>query len=221
MNTTHKLHIFDMDGTILDSMPMWSTIASDYLDSYDIPHDDDVNKLIEAYTLENAAKYFIELGLDKTVDEIIKDIYDFSFNKYKNEILAKPDMTELLKKLHETGETIILLSASPVQCAVAAFKRLNILEYFDKLFSCQDFETDKTVPETFINVAASLGFKPEDVIVYEDALYSIRSAKAAGCKTVAIYDDFARNEWDEILRTADEIFITPDMHKNITKLQII
>lgn len=221
MNPTHKLHIFDMDGTILDSMPMWSTIASDYLDSYDIPHDDDVNKLIEAYTLENAAKYFIELGLDKTVDEIIKDIYDFSFNKYKNEILAKPDMTELLKKLHETGETIILLSASPVQCAVAAFKRLNILEYFDKLFSCQDFETDKTVPETFINVAASLGFKPEDVIVYEDALYSIRSAKAAGCKTVAIYDDFARNEWDEILRTADEIFITPDMHKNITKLQII
>ena len=212
MNTIHKLHIFDMDGTILDSMPMWSTIASDYLDSYDIPHDDDVNKLIEAYTLENAAKYFIELGLDKTVDEIIKDIYDFSFNKYKNEILAKPDMTELLKKLHETGETIILLSASPVQCAVAAFKRLNILEYFDKLFSCQDFETDKTVPETFINVAASLGFKPEDAIVYEDALYSIRSAKAAGCKTVAIYDDFARNEWDEILRTADEIFITPDMH---------
>lgn len=218
MNTTHKLHIFDMDGTILDSMPMWSTIASDYLDSYDIPHDDDVNKLIEAYTLENAAKYFIELGLDKTIDDIIKDIYDFSFNKYKNEIPAKSDMAELLKKLHETGETIILLSASPVQCAVAAFKRLNILEYFDKLFSCQDFETDKTVPETFINVAASLGFKPEDAIVYEDALYSIRSAKAAGCKTVAIYDDFARNEWDEILKTADEIFITPDKHKNITKM---
>ena len=213
MNTTHKLHIFDMDGTILDSMPMWSTIASDYLDSYDIPHDDNVNKLIEAYTLENAAKYFIELGLDKTVDEIIKDIYDFSLNKYKNEIPAKPDMAELLKKLHETGETIILLSASPVQCAVAAFKRLNILEYFDKLFSCQDFDTDKTVPETFINVAASLGFKPEDAIVYEDALYSIRSAKAAGCKTVAIYDDFARNEWDEILKTADEIFIAPDKHK--------
>ena len=218
MNPTHKLHIFDMDGTILDSMPMWSTIASDYLDSYDIPHDDDVNKLIEAYTLENAAKYFIELGLNKTIDDIIKDIYDFSFNKYKTAISAKPDLAELLKKIHETGETIILLSASPVQCAVAAFKRLNILEYFDKLFSCQDFETDKTVPETFINVAASLGFKPEDAIVYEDALYSIRSAKAAGCKTVAIYDDFARNEWDEILKTADEIFITPDTHKNITKM---
>lgn len=168
--------------------------------------------------MKNAAKYFIELGLDKAIDDIIKDIYDFSFNKYKNEIPAKPDMAELLKKLHETGETIILLSASPVQCAVAAFKRLNILEYFDKLFSCQDFETDKTVPETFINVAASLGFKPEDAIVYEDALYSIRSAKAAGCKTVAIYDDFARNEWDEILKTADEIFITPDKHKNITKM---
>ena len=169
----NKLHIFDMDGTILDSMPMWATIASDYLESYGIPHDDDVNKLIEAYTLENAAKYFIELGLDKTVDEIIKEIYDFSFNKYKNEIPTKPGMTELLKKLHENGETIILLSASPVQCAEAAFKRLNILEYFDKLFSCQDFETDKTVPETFVNVAASLGFKPEDTIVYEDALYSI------------------------------------------------
>lgn len=54
-------------------------IASDYLDSYDIPHDDDVNKLIEAYTLENAAKYFIELGLDKAIDDIIKDIYEFFF----------------------------------------------------------------------------------------------------------------------------------------------
>ena len=209
MNTTHKLHIFDMDGTILDSMPMWATIASDYLESYDIPHDDDVNKLIEAYTLENAAKYFIELGLDKTVGVIIKEIYDFSFNKYKNEIPAKPGMTELLKKLHENGETIILLSASPVQCAEAAFKRLNILEYFDKLFSCQDFETDKTVPETFVNVASSLGFKPENTIVYEDALYSILSAKKAGCKTVAIYDDFAKNEWDEILKNTDEILIKP------------
>ncbi len=207
MNTTHKLHIFDMDGTILDSMPMWSTIASDYLESYNIPHDDDVNKLIESYTLENAAKYFIELGLDKTVDEIIKDIYDFSFNKYKNEIPAKPGMTELIKKLYENGDTICLLSASPVQCAEAAFERLSILKYFDKLLSCQDLETDKTVPETFTKVSTSFGFKPQDTIVYEDALYSIRSAKAAGCKTAAIYDDFAATEWEEILKMADEILI--------------
>lgn len=210
MDNSHKLHIFDMDGTILDSMPMWSTIASDYLDSYDIAHDDGVNKLIESYTLENAAKYFIELGLDKTVDEIIKDIYDFSFNKYKYEIPAKPGMTELLKNLHESGDTICLLSASPVQCAEAAFDRLGVLNFFDKLLSCQDLETDKTVPKTFVNAAASLGFKPEETVVYEDALYSIRSAKAAGCKTIAIYDDFAATEWDEILKTADEILIRPD-----------
>lgn len=209
MTRNHTLHIFDMDGTILNSMPMWATIASDYLDSYNISHDDGVNKLIEAYTLENAAKYFIELGLDKTVDEIIKDIYDFSLNKYKYEIPAKPGMTDLLKKFHENGETIILLSASPVQCAKEAFKRLDILKYFDRLFSCQDFETDKTVPETFINVAASLGFKPEECIVYEDALYSILSAKKAGCKTAAVYDDFAKNEWAEILKNADEILVQP------------
>lgn len=210
MDNSHKLHIFDMDGTILDSMPMWATIASDYLDSYNITHDDGVNKLIESYTLENAAKYFIELGLDKTVDEIIKDIYDFSFNKYKYEIPAKPGMAELLKKLHENGDTICLLSASPVQCAEAAFDRLGVLKFFDKLLSCQDLETDKTVPETFVNAAASLGFKPEETVVYEDALYSIRSAKAAGCKTIAIYDDFAATEWDEILKMADEILIRPD-----------
>ncbi|MBU5478846.1 HAD family phosphatase [Eubacterium sp. MSJ-13] len=209
MNKSHKLHIFDMDGTILDSMPMWATIASDYLDSYNIPHDDGVNKLIESYTLENAAKYFIKLGLNKTVDEIIKDIYDFSFNKYKYEIPAKPGMIELLKKLHESGDTICLLSASPVQCAKAAFDRLGILNFFNKLLSCQDLETDKTVPETFINVAASLGFKPKDTIVYEDALYSILSAKKAGCNTAAIYDDFAKNEWNEILKNADEIIVKP------------
>lgn len=209
MNTSHKLHIFDMDGTILDSMPMWATIASDYLDSYNVPHDDGVNKLIESYTLENAAKYFIKLGLDKTVDEIIKDIYDFSFNKYKYEIPAKPGMIELLKSLYYNGETICLLSASPVQCAEAAFERLDILNFFAKLLSCQDLETDKTVPETFINVATSFGFKPKDTIVYEDALYSILSAKKAGCMTAAIYDDFAKNEWDEILKNADEIIVKP------------
>ena len=209
MNTaskkTNRLNIFDMDGTILDSMPMWATIASDYLESHNIPHDSDVNKLIEAYTLENAAKYFIELGLNKTVDEIVKDVYDFSFNKYKYEIPAKPGMIDLLKKLHEAGETICLLSASPVQCATVAFERLEIIKYFDKILSCQDLETDKTVPETFVNVAASLGFKPNETTVYEDALYSIRSAKKAGCKTVAIYDDFAATEWNDILKTADEI----------------
>lgn len=210
MNTSHKLHIFDMDGTILDSMHMWATIASDYLDSYNVPHNDDVNKLIESYTLRNAAKYFIELGLNKTVDEIVKDIYDFSLNKYKTELSAKPGMAELIKRLHEKGDTICLLSASPVQCATAAFERLDILKYFDKLLSCQDLETDKTVPETFIKAAASLGFKPEDTIVYEDALYSIRSAKAAGCKTVAVYDDFAAAEWDEIQKIADEILIKPE-----------
>ena len=88
----NKLHIFDMDGTILDSMPMWATIASDYLESYDIPHDDDINKLIEAYTLENAAKYFIELGLDKTVaiyDDFAKNEWD-EILKNTDEILIKP-----------------------------------------------------------------------------------------------------------------------------------
>lgn len=205
---THRLHIFDMDGTILDSMPMWATIASDYLDSYNIPYNSDVNKLIESYTLENAAKYFIELGLKKNVGEIVNDVYDFSFNKYKYEIPAKPGMIELLKKIDEAGETICLLSASPVQCATAAFERLGIIKYFDKILSCQDLETDKTVPETFVKVAASLGFKPCETTVYEDALYSISSAKKAGCKTVAIYDDFAATEWEEILKTADEILVT-------------
>lgn len=98
-----------------------------------------------------------------------------------------------------------ILTTSDRDLALAAMERNGIGFCFKEVFTAETLGLSKRGPEIFLKTCELMGFKPEETTVYEDALYAIKAAKAAGCHVVAVYDHMNRNDWDEIKSTADVI----------------
>lgn len=198
--------IFDMDGTLLDSMGMWENLGSIYLIKKGINPPPDLREVIENKTLEESAQYFItHLGLEGTVKSIVKDFLKLISNNYRNELKLKPGMKELVLSEYESGSKMCILTTSDRDLAIAAMNRNGIGHCFKEVYTAQTLGMSKRTPNIFLKTCDLMGFRPESTTVYEDALYAAKSAKAAGCHLIAVYDHMNRNDWDAIKRLADEI----------------
>ncbi|HBA96558.1 MAG TPA: hypothetical protein DCZ23_00465 [Lachnospiraceae bacterium] len=200
------LYIFDMDGTILDSMPLWRNLDNNYLSSYNITPPDNLDQIIAPLTLPECADYFISLGINKERDCIISEIISIVEDEYKNNVGFKPGMYELLTELYSQGQTICLLTTSDRSYAVPALKRLKIYDYFDAIYTSTELNLDKRTPEIYKTICRKYNTLPEHTTVYEDTLFAVNSAKGAGCHVVAVYDKDSGQYWNEIKQKADEVF---------------
>ncbi len=201
-----KLFIFDMDGTLLDSMPLWRDFDCHYLKSYNITPPAGLKQIVAPLTLKECADYFISLGIDKDRDFIVSEVISIVSSEYENNIPLKPGMYKLLQELHYGGNTICLLTTSEKAYAVPALKRLGIYGYFDAIYTSSELNMDKRSPGIYKAICSKYNISPQNTTVYEDTIFAIRSAKGAGCKVVAVYDEDSANHWKEIRETADEIF---------------
>ncbi len=198
--------IFDMDGTLLDSMGMWENLGSIYLIKKGINPPPDLKEVIENKTLEESAQYFItHLGLEGTVKGIVKDFLKLISNKYRNELKLKPGMKELVLSEYENGSKMCILTTSDRDLAIAAMNRNGIGHCFKEVYTAQTLGMSKRTPDIFLKTCDLMGFRPENTTVYEDALYAAKSAKGAGCHLIAVYDHMNRNDWDAIEILADEV----------------
>lgn len=198
--------IFDMDGTLLDSMGMWENLGSIYLIKKGIIPPPDLKEVIENKTLEESAQYFItHLGLEGTVKGIVKDFLKLISNKYRNELKLKPGMKELVLSEYENGSKMCILTTSDRDLAIAAMNRNGIGHCFKEVYTAQTLGMSKRTPDIFLKTCDLMGFRPENTTVYEDALYAAKSAKGAGCHLIAVYDHMNRNDWDAIEILADEV----------------
>lgn len=198
--------IFDMDGTLLDSMGMWENLGSIYLIKKGINPPPDLKEVIENKTLEESAQYFItHLGLEGTVKGIVKDFLKLISNNYRNELKLKPGMKELVLSEYENGSKMCILTTSDRDLAIAAMNRNGIGHCFKEVYTAQTLGMSKRTPDIFLKTCDLMGFRPENTTVYEDALYAAKSAKGAGCHLIAVYDHMNRNDWDAIEILADEV----------------
>lgn len=198
--------IFDMDGTLLDSMQMWENLGNIYLNSKGITPPDNLKELIENKTLDEAAEYFIaELGIKESVSQILDEILSLISDQYKYELLLKPGVKEYVLSEYEKGSKMCILTTSDRDLALAAMERTGIGHCIKEVYTAETLKMSKRIPDIFIKTCELMGFNPKDTYVYEDALYSAKSAKAAGCKLVAVYDDMNKSDWEELKSIADEI----------------
>lgn len=198
--------IFDMDGTLLDSMQMWENLGDIYLGSKGITPPDNIKEVIENKTLDEAAEYFInDLGLNESVSQILNEILSLISNQYKYELLLKPGIKEYVLSEYEKGSKMCILTTSDRELGLAAMERNGIGHCIKEIYSAETLKMSKRTPDIFIKTCELMGFAPEGTYVYEDALYAAKSAKAAGCKLVAVYDDMNKNDWEELKSMADEI----------------
>ena len=196
--------IFDVDGTLLDSMFKWQEVEEGYIVDLGITPQADFEDALRYLSQAEIAEYFREhYGVEKTMQDITDEKNKMMEPFYINEVKLKDDVVELLELIKAHGIKMCVATASDKYLVDAGMKRLDILKYFSKTFSCVDENTMKSEPDIFIKAAEFLGTDISKTIVFEDALHAIKSAKSAGFTVVAVYDGSMINQQAEIKQLAD------------------
>ena len=197
--------IFDVDGTILDSMPTWNHVCEKLLISEGIEPEPGLGDKLFAVTVEMGAEYMKEnYPLDHyTVQEIMDKVNNMMEEFYKTEAEFKLGAKELIVKLHKAGVKLTVASSTAEYCVEAAFKRLGILDYFQGLFSCATIGVTKDKPDIFFMARQLMDTDTEKTWVFEDGLYSIKTAKAEGFKIVGVYDAVSEKDQEDIKKYSD------------------
>lgn len=201
-----KLYIFDLDGTILDSMPEWEHLGRNYLLHRGVNPPEDLEQILDKMTMEESAAYFQTLGIPGDIDEISREVLSYIQDAYRLSIPAKPGMTELLQTLSQKQDSILcLLTTSKRECAVNALTRLNILSCFQDIHTSSELGLGKTTGEIYQRVCDIYHTAPSDTVVFEDAAYAVRSAREAGCYVYAVPDQTSAEAWTQICSMADDV----------------
>ncbi|MBS7241454.1 MAG: HAD family phosphatase [Treponema sp.] len=176
--------IFDVDGTILDTMPMWATLAQDYLKTKGVNASNEINIRMLSFTVPQAAVYMKEqYGLEITPEQIECEIQKMAEDFYRFTAPLKEGILDAIQFLHEGKTPMIVASSGIKELIEAAFARLGIEKYFSAIFT-----GDKNNPELFNQCLSFLNTPAEEVLVFEDGIHAIKTAKGIGMKTVLIKD---------------------------------
>ena len=201
-----KYAIFDMDGTLIDSMVFWKNLATEYLTSkgiLQIPAD--ILEQIKPMTMsESAALFRREFGLTGDVEAQMNEMME---DHYRTDIPLKPGVWEYLENLHRQGVRMCVASATAEHLMESCLTRLGVREHFEFLLSCETVGAGKRSPLVYHEAARRLGAAPREIAVYEDALYAVQTAKAAGFHVVGVYDDSAAGSWQAIEQESDEVIL--------------
>lgn len=196
--------IFDMDGTLVDSMYYWGKNFIKKLDEENISYSDDVLNTVTPMGVKRGSQYIHELGNPKDPDTIYKEIEDAMTIEYSTVIPVKPGAMEYLKKLRDRGVKMCVLSASTHKMIEASAKKCGYFDYMEFIMSCEELGMSKSEPEIFKIVAKKLGLSVEDVTVFDDNSIAVKSAKEAGASVCAVYDETSEEYKEEIMAAADK-----------------
>lgn len=202
-----KFVIFDMDGTLIDSMKIWSNLGREYLRARGISGDIEKEmQEIVPLTMREAAELFRErFSLPEDADRIAQEMYGLMEEHYKNDIPLKKGIREYLERLKKAGVRMCVASATAEYLMEACLERLGILSWFDFILSCESIHTSKREPKIYFEAARRLRAVPEETAVYEDVLHAVQTAKKAGFYVVGVYDEESDGQWQQIGKAADEV----------------
>lgn len=196
--------IFDMDGTILDSMWVWSQIDIEFLGKRGFTVPPDYLEMITPMGYQRAAEYTIErFGLNEKPEDLIEEWYRMAADAYAEKVLLKPHAKEYLQALRDSGTRIAAATSSAYELVAPCLRRNGVLEYFEEFVTTMEVPRGKEFPDVYLEAANRLGINPQDCIAYEDIYKGICAARMAGCRTVAMKEAASEYEADKIRAAAD------------------
>lgn len=196
--------IFDLDGTVLDSMPIWMHLGETVLKSLRVIPDEDLNKRFKTMTLEQSSKYLTEVyELPLNQKELMALFVETVKSGYESTAPLKPGVGEFLSLLQKNKIPMCVATASERSLAEAALQRTGILSCFEFVLTCSELRKTKETPEVYLEAMRRLGGTTENTVIFEDAEASVISAKNGGFPVVAVYDESAKANRETIQKLAD------------------
>ena len=199
-----KAYVFDLDGTLLDSMRLWEQIDLEFLNKRGLEVPADYIDAICSRSFPEAAAYTIErFGLSESVEDLLKEWQDMAAYAYGNTVEVKPNAREYLHELKKRGMLLAVATSLPASLYEPTLRNHDIYSLFDVICSTAEVSHGKTRPDIFYHVASKLGVSTSDCVMFEDIQDAIMSAKTAGMTVYAVYDEVSKSQWEETKKLAD------------------
>ena len=195
--------IFDVDGTLLDSMKVWEKAPVRYVESLGVYPKENLSRVLFSMTMEQGASYVKEqYHIKETVQEIICGVNQLAEEYYIKEVQLKPGALELLAELEKAGIPAAAATTSSRVLVEKTFERLKILDFFQGIFTTSEVGKGKEEPDIYFLAAKALGSPAETTAVFEDSLYAAKTAVKAGFCVAGVYDSCSEKDQKELAETA-------------------
>lgn len=196
--------IFDMDGTLLDSLSVWVDSDREFLTGLGFEYTSECSLAMKKMHFDSACEYLVrEYSLPFSAEETGKRILAIVEEHYISGVPLKDGAAEFLEYAKKSGVKMCVATSNKKALAEAALEAKGIKKYFEFVLTSDEVGCGKESPEIFLKAAERLGAVPENTAVFEDSIHAVQSAKAAGFKVVGVYDELCPEEFSEIEKCAD------------------
>lgn len=203
-----KAALFDCDGTMLDSMPMWTNLSMDVMADYGIDLPREVERQTASMSHLDAARFYADKYFNgQHVEDLQKTFSDHLYRSYHEELQLKPGVHDLLDKLHARGIPMAVASSTDESLLLDCFDRLDLRGYFQFIQTVDNCGYSKDSDGYFETAAKAFGLPPQEIVLFDDALYAIERAKRCGLVTVAVEDADNADQMD-LIKAAGDYFIS-------------
>ncbi|OPJ55503.1 HAD family hydrolase [Clostridium oryzae] len=216
MQSNIKAAIFDLDGTLIDSMWVWEKIDVDYLKNkgFELPYG--LRDEIEHLSFDETAIYFKKrFNISDSLEKIKMDWNDMAYKEYSNNIKLKPGVENFLSKLKKNNIKIGLATSNYPSLLNVVLKNNGIFDYFDSITTTNEVSRGKDYPDVYLLAAKKLNEDPKSCIVFEDILPAVKGATLAGMRVIGIMDNSSCHNWSEMSK------LTYKFIKDFTELEAI
>ena len=200
----YKAVIFDLDGTLVDSMWVWEEIDKQFLGKRNIPIPNNMDKVLEGKSFTETAQYFKEkFELSISVEEIKNEWNEAAWEYYTTRVVLKKGAKKFLELLSTYNIKMGIATSNSTLLVEAVLKALGISGYFEVIRTSCEVGRGKPFPDIYLKVAEDLGVKPSDCLVFEDIPNGVRAGKNAGMTVGCIKDRQRDEQWKEAMMLAD------------------
>lgn len=199
-----KAFLFDLDGTLVDSMWIWRNIDIEYLNRFGLELPEDLQNCIEGMSFTETAQYFKErFSIPDSLEQMKADWNRMAWDKYLHEVKAKAGIRRFLTYHSSRGVKMAIATSNSRELTEAVVEALGLTDAFDAIITGCDVAHGKPSPDVYLEAASQLGIPPQDCLVFEDLIPGILAGRNAGMTVAAVEDDYSLHQERQKRELAD------------------